>query len=56
MTGKVSVLDGAGDWSVLHTSDLGEDIFATPAIAGGRIYLRTSASLYCFAERAGSPR
>ena len=55
MTGKVSVLDGAGDWSVLHTSDLGEDIFATPAIAGGRIYLRTSARLYCFAESAGSP-
>ena len=48
MTGKVSILKAAGEWEVLHTNDLGEDIFATPAIVDGRMYLRTSENLYCF--------
>jgi hypothetical protein len=30
--------------------DMGEGIMATPAIAGGRIYLRTAGSLYCIGE------
>ena len=50
MAGKVSVLKAAGEWEVLHTNDFGEDIFATPAILDGRMYLRTSKNLYCFAR------
>ena len=50
MAGKVSVLKAAGEWEVLHTNDFGEDIFATPAILDGRMYVRTSKNLYCFAR------
>ena len=44
--GKVSVLKAAGDWPVLATNDFGEEIYATPAVSDGRIYLRTMGALY----------
>jgi outer membrane protein assembly factor BamB len=47
--GKISVLKAAGQWEVLSVNDLGEEIHATPALSGGRIYVRTRGSLYCFA-------
>ena len=50
-TGKVSVLTAKGNWEVLSTIDLGEEIYATPAIADGRIYLRTASALYAFGSR-----
>jgi len=50
MLGKITVLTGGGEWETLSTSDLGEEIFATPAIADGRMYVRTSSSLYCFGQ------
>lgn len=46
--GKVSVIKPGRDWEVLATNDLGEDCYATPAIADGRIYFRTDKSLFCF--------
>jgi outer membrane protein assembly factor BamB len=49
--GKVTVLKAGGDWEVLAVNDLGDLCHATPAIAGGRIYLRTRNTLYCFAKR-----
>ena len=49
-TGKVAVLAAAGDWTVLRTNDLGEDVYATPAIAGGRLLIRTASRIYCFRE------
>jgi hypothetical protein len=33
---------------VLHTADFGEEIFATPALVDGKIYVRTANHLYCF--------
>ena len=48
--GKVSVLKAGAAWEILKVNDLGEECFATPAIAGARIYLRTMSALYCFAE------
>ena len=48
--GKVSVLRAGGDWQVLSTSDLGEEIFATPALSAGKVYLRTQEALYCLGE------
>jgi len=33
-------------------NNLDEDIFATPAILDGRIYVRTRAALYCFAKQS----
>ena len=50
LDGKVSVLKAGADWELLQVNDLGEDCNATPAIADGRIYLRTESALYCFAK------
>jgi outer membrane protein assembly factor BamB len=51
--GKVAVLKAAGaEWKVLQVNDLGEEIWATPAIDNGRLYVRTQGALYCF----GLPR
>jgi outer membrane protein assembly factor BamB len=46
--GKVAVLKPDGKLTVLAVNDLQEDCYATPAIAGGRLYIRTSSTLYCF--------
>jgi outer membrane protein assembly factor BamB len=50
--GKVSVLRAAGDWEVLAVNDLGEGCFATPALSGGVIYLRTEEALYAFGSQS----
>ena len=35
---------------VLAINDMGEDIFATPAIVDGVIYVRTHSALFAFGE------
>ena len=50
-SGVVSVLKAGGDQELLAANKLDEDIFATPAIEDGRIYVRTVSFLYCFGER-----
>jgi outer membrane protein assembly factor BamB len=47
-TGKVVVLAPGGSLEPVVVNDLGDDIYATPAISDGRIYLRTRGWLYCF--------
>ena len=46
--GKVSVLRAGRDWEVLSVHDLGEPIVASPALADGRVYVRTEGTLHCF--------
>lgn len=46
--GELTVVSAAGDWEVLSKSSFGEEAYATPALVGGRIYLRTAGHLYCF--------
>lgn len=46
--GKASVVKPGREWEVLATNDLGEDCYATPAIADGRLFIRTEKSLFCF--------
>lgn len=48
--GKVSVIKAEGEWEMLAQNDLGEEIWATPAIAAGRLYVRTAGTLYCFGK------
>jgi outer membrane protein assembly factor BamB len=48
--GTLSVVSAADRWEVLHSAEFGEETFATPALLDGRIYLRTSNHLYCFAN------
>jgi outer membrane protein assembly factor BamB len=50
--GAVSVLKAAGDWEILAVNQLDDECFATPAIADGRIYIRTRSALYCFGQHA----
>ena len=47
-TGKMSVVKAGGQWELLQVNDFGEDTFSTPAIASGRIYVRTKTKLYAF--------
>jgi outer membrane protein assembly factor BamB len=47
-SGVVVVLDSSGDQQVLSTGELDDEVYATPAIAGGRIFIRTRGALYCF--------
>ncbi len=46
--GKIVVVRADANWDVAQVSNLDEDIFSTPAIVDGRIYLRTMSALYCF--------
>lgn len=46
--GKITVLKAAPQWDVLSVNNVGEEIRATPALSGGRVYVRTRGSLYCF--------
>ena len=46
--GKLTVLKAGGEWEVLGVNDMGEEAYATPAIAGNRIYVRTKSKLYSF--------
>lgn len=47
-SGIVAVLKAGGEQEVLSLNKLDEEIYATPAIVGNRIYLRTANTLYCF--------
>ena len=61
--GEYALLDGTGsddadkdplgyDWEILSTTELGEQLVATPTIADGRVYVRTEGTLYSFGDRA----
>ncbi len=49
-TGEVSVISPGADWSVIRTNSMGEEIWATPVIMDGRLFVRTRGTLYCFAR------
>lgn len=51
-SGKVTVLKAGAQWEILAVNDLGEDCWATPAIAGTNLYIRTRNTLYSFAQAA----
>jgi outer membrane protein assembly factor BamB len=55
--GTVVVIDASNDATqlrVLARNNMGEQVFATPAILDGRIYLRTEKHLFAFGEGAGT--
>ncbi len=49
--GKVVVLRASGDWEILAINEFDSDIYATPAMSEGRMYVRTRNALYAI----GSP-
>jgi outer membrane protein assembly factor BamB len=48
-TGSVSILEAGGDWGIRATGEFNEEVFATPALDGGHLYVRTASALYAFA-------
>lgn len=50
--GKIIVLENGPKLKVLARNELGEVTVATPALADGRVYIRTKTKLYCFAQPA----
>jgi outer membrane protein assembly factor BamB len=48
--GTIAVLAAGDTLNVLAKNSLGEAVFATPAIADGRIYVRTAGHLFCFGK------
>lgn len=53
--GTVSVVKAAPEWEILAVNELGDEVYATPAIAGGRLYVRTQSMIYCFGKPGGKP-
>ena len=48
--GTVSVLKAGRDWQVLAVSALGDECYATPVVADGRLFIRSQSALYCFGK------
>lgn len=51
-SGKVTVLKASAQWEILAVNDLGEESWATPALADGHIYIRTRSTLYSFGSKS----
>ena len=51
--GVVAVLPPSGDLTPLVVNDLKEDTYATPAVADGRLYVRTTQALWAFGAVKG---
>lgn len=47
-SGKAVVLKADGALTILSVNELDGMVYATPAIAGDRLYVRTASALYCF--------
>lgn len=50
-TGQGTVVKAAGEWEIMASNDMGEPVFATPAIVDDKIYVRTRSALYCFGQK-----
>jgi len=50
--GHVSVVSAGADWQLLSDFRLSADIYATPAFADGRLYIRTVERIYCLTDNA----
>jgi outer membrane protein assembly factor BamB len=47
-SGKVTVLKAGAQWEILAMNDLDEEVWATPAIAGPNLFIRTRNAMYSF--------
>ncbi|MBN1457729.1 MAG: PQQ-binding-like beta-propeller repeat protein [Sedimentisphaerales bacterium] len=49
--GVLSVIRAGAEYEEISRSDIGENCFASPAFADGRIYIRTVENIYCFGNK-----
>lgn len=50
-TGQISVIRAGADWQLVSVNNLEDELFATPAIVDGALYVRTGKALWRFAAR-----
>lgn len=48
--GKTHVIAPGDEFKVVNVNKLDQQAWGTPAVAGGRVYLRTAKNLYCISE------
>jgi outer membrane protein assembly factor BamB len=51
MAGAVTVLEAGPEQKMLAVNELDDEVFATPAIADDRLYVRTRSTIYCFGAK-----
>ena len=44
----MTVVKAGPSWEIVATGDFEDECYATPAIVGDAIYVRTRGALYCF--------
>ena len=49
--GTVTVMQAGGEYEVLSTARFDHTVFATPALADGRAYIRMGGKLFCFGQK-----
>jgi len=49
--GRVSVFEAKPKFKLLADNDLKEDVYASPAVADGRLYIRGVNTLFCFGKK-----
>ena len=47
LTGQIAIVDAAREWEVGAVTNLDEQVWSTPAIAGDALLLRGTKKLYC---------
>jgi outer membrane protein assembly factor BamB len=50
-TGEMTVLKSGPEFEILAKNDLAEDCFASPAVCGGQLFLRSTSHLYCIGTK-----
>ncbi|MFN0103883.1 MAG: PQQ-binding-like beta-propeller repeat protein [Bryobacteraceae bacterium] len=50
-TGKVSVLKAGPEQELLAVNEVEEEVLATPALADGRVIIRTKGAVYCYGSK-----
>jgi outer membrane protein assembly factor BamB len=48
--GVTFVFKAGPEYEAIASNDLGSNVFASPVICGGQIFLRAADGLYCIAE------
>ena len=52
LNGTVTVLEAGPDHKVIAKNELDDEVYSTPAVADGRIFIRSHGALWCFAADA----
>ncbi len=54
-TGRCTIFENRPGFHVLAKNELGEEMYTTPAISNGQLFVRTTSSLICIGEQKSQP-